>query len=29
MEEGDAMERGEIPTKRFHSAEEMWADLRK
>jgi hypothetical protein len=28
FEEGDAMERGEIPAKRFHSAEAMWADLR-
>jgi hypothetical protein len=28
FEEGDAMERGEIPAKWYHSAEEMWADLR-
>ena len=28
MEEGDAMERGEIPAKRFHSLEELLADLR-
>ena len=27
FEEGDAMLRGEIPAKRFHSFEEMWADL--
>jgi hypothetical protein len=27
FEEGDAMERGEIPVKWYNSAEEMWADL--
>jgi hypothetical protein len=29
MEEGDAMERDEIPANRFHSFEEMWEDLHK
>jgi hypothetical protein len=29
FEEGDAMERGEIPANRFHSFEEMWEDLHK
>ncbi|GHV47820.1 hypothetical protein AGMMS49546_37840 [Spirochaetia bacterium] len=29
MEEGDAMERGEIPAKRFHTIEEMLADLKR
>jgi hypothetical protein len=28
FEEGDAMERGEIPAKRFHSLEELLEDLR-
>jgi hypothetical protein len=28
IEEGRAMRRGEIPAKRFHSLEEMLADLR-
>jgi hypothetical protein len=27
LEEGEAILRGEIPAKRYHSAEEMWADL--
>ena len=27
FEEGKAMKRGEIPAKRFHSFEDMWADL--
>jgi hypothetical protein len=27
FEEGDAMERGEIPANRFHSAREMWTSL--
>jgi hypothetical protein len=27
FEEGDAMLRGEIPAKRFHSLDEMWEDL--
>jgi hypothetical protein len=29
FEEGDAMERGDIPANRFHSFEEMWASLHK
>ena len=29
MEEGDAMERGEIPANRYHTIEEMLADLKR
>jgi hypothetical protein len=29
FEEGDAMERGEIPANQFHSFEEMWESLHK